>query len=280
MKKVTFLFLALLFIGLSTHAQKLYIRGGLGAAVSTAANYTSDYYYISPGYYSTVTSKKQGLGTGLPFVLAAGYNLSENFSLELGIDCFYGFTNKQKSEITESNNTTQGFNWDSKWNGQMLSIVPAFVMSLPLDKFKPYARLGLKLGVLNSVVYKTHRVNDYPVKSTIAMEIDSKIKTYGGIAIGVQTAVGTDFILSDLISIFGEIQVDGISYAPKHGKYVEYSENGVDKMGSRTVKENQWNYIKEVDNSKTIPDNQPNEYNKVNEHFGNVGLVFGVKVNL
>jgi hypothetical protein len=270
MKKFRFLLAGLLLIGMNVQAQKIYIRGGLGVAVSTAAEFTIN---IHSSNAPSVTSEKQGLGTGLPFVLAAGYNLSKNFSIELGVDYFYGFTNKQEFSVINST-------YETKWHGQMLSLVPALVISLPFDKFKPYARMGIKVGVLNSVVYQHHDVYDSLFKATTAFSIESKIKNWGGIAIGVQAAVGTDFVLSDLISLFGEIQVDGISYAPKHGKYTEYSENGVDKMGSRTVKENQWNFIKEFDNSKTIPDDQPNERNKVNEQFGNVGIVLGIKVNL
>lgn len=274
MKKFQILFLGFILIGMSIQAQNLYIRAGLGVAVSTAASYTNDYSYGSSNNY-TLTSKKQGLGTGLPFIVAVGYNLNEHFALELGIDYFYGFSNNQKME---SNNSTWDYN--RKWHGQMLSLVPAFVMSLPLDKFKPYARLGLKVGILNSVVSTTHEVDSYPEKSTTAIETDSKVKLYGGIAIGAQAAVGTDFILSDWISLFGEIQIDGISYAPKHGKVTEYTENGVDKMGTRTVNQNQWDYLKVTDNPKSIPNDQPNEFNKINEQFGNVGLVLGVKINL
>lgn len=274
MKKFAILFFGFLLIGMIAQSQRVYIRGGLGAAVSTSANYVDDYFFSdSYGDLSLVTSNKRGIGTGLPFIIAAGYNLTDNFSLELGIDYFYGFSIKNKI-------VSSYFNSDEKEYGQMLSIVPAFVMSLPLDKFKPYARLGLKLGILNSVVSKGHMVDIYPEKSTTAVTIDYKKKEYGGIAIGVQAAIGTDFILSKLISLFCEIQVDGISYAPKHGKYVEYLENGVDILDKRTVKQNKWNYLKEVDHINTVPDDQPNEELKINEQFGNVGLVIGVKITI
>ena len=271
MKTFKILFAGILLIGMSAQAQKIYIRAGFGAAVSTAANYMVNYNNVSGS--NTATSKKQGYGTGLPFVLAAGYSLNEHFGFELGIDYFMGFPLKQTGKSNYSS-------FETKWKGQMLSIVPAFVMTLPLDKVKPYARLGLKLGVLNSAVYTDHNVSSYPVKTTSDLTTDSKSKDYGGIAIGAQAAVGTDFVLSDLLSLFGEIQLDGISWSPKKGKYTEYSENGVDQMGSRSVKRNTWVYLKEVDHSKTIPDDQPAEYSKENITFGNVGLVIGVKINL
>jgi hypothetical protein len=274
MKKFAILFFGFLLIGMIAQSQRVYIRGGLGAAVSTSASYVNDYFSNDPyASISLVTSNKRGIGTGLPFIIAAGYNLTDNFSLELGIDYFYGFSIQYKV-------VSPHYNTDAKEYGQMLSIVPAFVMSLPIGKFKPYARLGLKLGILNRAIAKGHRGDDYPGKSAAATNIDYIMREYGGIAIGVQAAIGTDFVLSKLISLFCEIQVDGISYAPKHGKYVEYIQDGIDILDKRTVKENKWNYLKEVDHSKTIPDDQPNEYNKVNEHFGNVGLVIGVKITI
>jgi hypothetical protein len=274
MKKFAILFFVFLLAGMIAQSQRIYIRGGLGAAVSTSASYVNEYSYGDPyGSISTVTSKKRGIGTGLPFMMAAGYNLTDNFSLELGIDYFYGFSIKNSAVYLP-------YVSEVKYYGQMLSIVPAFVMSLPLGKFKPYARLGLKLGILNRVISEGHRVTGSPEKSAYMFEVNDKAREYGGIAIGVQAAMGTEFLLSKLISLFCEIQVDGISYAPKHGKYVEYLENGVDVLDERTVKKNKWNYLKEVDHTKTIPDDQPNEYNKVNEHFSNVGLVIGVKITL
>ena len=206
-------------------------------------------------------------------MLAAGYHFNEHFGIELGVDYFYGFTIKQTMDNTSST-------YENKSHGQMLSIVPAFVMSLPFDKLTPYARIGLKLGVLNSVNNQSHSVDNYPSKSTASTDIASKARNYGGIAIGVQTAVGTDFKLSNLLSLFGEIQVDGISYSPVHGKYTEYSMNGIDQMGSRTTKQNKWDFKKDITYPNTIPNDQPDQVSKANYHFGNVGLVIGVKINL
>ena len=273
MKTSRILLIGLLFIGMSVQAQKVYIRAGFGAAVTTSANMTVNGYQPPDFSASQVSTKKAGLGTGLPFVLAAGYKLSENFWAELGVDYFYGFTIK-------TNDVMQTGTFDSKYHGQMLSIVPAFVMTFPLDKFHPYARLGLKLGVMNSVVYEEKRVQTiFPLKAT-ELTTEWKSKDYGGIAIGTQAALGTDYAINDKISIFGEIQLDGISYSPKHGKYLEYSEDGVDKMSSRTENENNWNYLKDVDFNKTIPSDQPDELPRVNFRFGNVGLIVGVKYTL
>jgi len=269
MKTSRILLIGLLLIGMNMQAQKIYIRAGLGAAVSTSADIVRD--YTSSSTSSTMTSKKAGLGTGLPFVLAPGYKFNEHFGVELGINYFYGFTVKAKNESSYSS-------FEKKYHGQMLSLVPAFIFTFSVDKIHPYARMGLILGVMNSVVYKYHETSTPSLKTT-ANEIDSKSKDYGGIAIGAQAALGADYAISDKISLFGEIQVDGISYTPKHGKYLEYSQNGVDVMGDRTVNQNKWDYKKEIDMTQEIPDDQPDQVSRVNHRFGNVGLIVGVKFN-
>jgi len=275
MKKSGIILIGLLLIGMSLQAQKIYVRAGLGAAVTTAANIIGDNTMTNDGT-DKVTTKKAGLGTGLPFVLAAGYKLHENFFVELGIDYFYGFSIKSK-DVYPTYYPSSSI--DSKWHGQMLSIVPAVVMTFAINKIHPYARLGLKLGVLNSVVYNDTEIKSAPERAGESTH-ESKSKDYGGIALGVQAALGTDYAISDKISLFGEIQVDGISYSPKHGKYLEYSIDGVDQMGNRTVNQNEWDYLKDVDYTKNITADQPDEASRVNHRFGNVGLVIGVKYTI
>jgi hypothetical protein len=271
MKTLKILLTGLLLLGMSSYAQKIYVRGGLGIAASTAA--TSNYDFNTPSNgATTITFNKKGIGTGLPFVLAGGYKFNENFGIELAIDYFYGFSIKSKS-------TSVYYNSDSKWHGQMLSLVPAFVMSIPLEKFQPYARLGLKLGVMNSVITEQHQVINTEMQVT-ANDIQIKSKDYGGIAVGAQAAVGTGFKLSDRISLFGEIQLDGISYSPKHGKYTEYTSNGKDQLGSMSAGEKEWDYVNEAPFSGTPESGESGKQVKRNYMFGNVGLVLGVKVTL
>ena len=268
MKPYRILIIGLLLTAMSAQAQKIYIRGGLGAAVTTAADIIGNYDETSDSSYQN-SFKKRGLGSGLPFVLAAGYKLNANFGFELGIDYFYGF-------LAKANWNTGMYSTEAKSNGQMLSLVPAVFVAIPLDKIHPYARLGLKLGVVNSVVTKVHEKSDWAQPA----DIEWIIKEYGGIAIGVQSALGANYALNDNISLFGEIQLDGISYAPKHGKFTEYTENGVDVMSSRSVRENNWDYVKSWTYPTSYPEDQPSKVMMVNQRFGNVGLIVGVKFNL
>jgi hypothetical protein len=189
--------------------------------------------------------------------------------LEFGIDYFTGFSMNSKSESDAYSST-------GKSKGSMLSLVPAVFFTFPLEKFNPYARLGLKLGIVNSVVYEFN--SQY--NSSQYADVESNTKSYGGVAMGVQAAIGTDYAVNDMVSIFGEIQIDGISYSPAHGKYTVYKLNGEDQLGDMDAIDKTWNYMKEIDKTKNIPTDQPDERLRTNNRFGNVGLIIGAKINI
>ena len=104
MKTSRILLIGILLIGMTVQAQKIYIRAGLGAAVTTAANIISN--TTQPPDYSTAPRsrpKRQVWAQGFLCCLAAGYKLSENFWAELGVDYFYGFFIKTKDDHADTN---------------------------------------------------------------------------------------------------------------------------------------------------------------------------------
>lgn len=266
MKTKCILFLVLTLLVLGTNAQSIYFRGGLGPAICTAPHMAYQFTSISNGESNefTVEAKRGGLGNGLPIVVAAGYYFSENFGVEMGIDYFFGFSAKT---VDDDHGITSTY----KDHGAMLALVPAFVIRINSDKIKPYARLGLMVGVLNSEKYTLETSDNHMAFA---------IKDYGGIAIGAQAAMGAEFPLSDLVSLFGEVNMDGISWAPKKGKFTEHSTNGTDDLGSMTTKDKTWIYKKTINSTDVITDDDPDQNSLVNYSFAKVGIIFGVKINI
>jgi len=251
-------------------AQKAYVRLGVGAAVSTASSMV--YSWDRVGSNDMVTAKKNGYGTGLPFALGLGYFFSDNFGIELAANYFYGL----KSKWTEKSDYSD---FTFKTSGQMLSIIPALVTRIQLDNVVPYARIGLMVGVMNSVITEGEGTSS-PEGKISSGNIKFKKKESGGIAIGAQGAIGADFMLGSLVSLFAEIQLSGISWCPKKGAYKTYEIDGQNKLDDMTTKQKEWKYLKELDNNKTIPNTDPDEFCQVNNHFNNVGLEIGVKIHL
>lgn len=270
MKKVCILFIVLLGISLTAGAQAFF-RLGVGGAVSTASSMVYSYDYT--GSNELTYSKKNGYGSGLPMAIAGGYYFNENFGFELGADYFYGLTSKY---YVKSNYSDMKF----KTHGTMLSIVPALVGKFDLDKLSPYARLGLMIGVMNSIIMTGEGTSMPEIMKSSSGEIKYKQKLSGGIALGVQAAVGSEFHLGELFSLFGEFQLYGISYAPKKGAFKTYTVNGENHLDKMTTKDKEWKYLKELDENKEIPDSDPNEYCRINYHFNNIGIVIGAKINL
>jgi hypothetical protein len=107
---------------------------------------------------------------------------------------------------------------------------------------------------------------------------ETRSKDYGGIAVGAQAAVGTNFKISKLLSLFGEINIDGLSWAPTKGKYTKYTVNGVDQLPDMGANEKTWVYVISRDNT-AIPTGDPDKRVKTNYSFTNAGLLVGVRLN-
>ena len=275
--KTKILFILMLSVmSFCAQAQSAYVRVGLGAAICTSPQYVHQNTYITiGGNQNTTETIKAGQGDGLPIFAAAGYYFGKNFGVELGVDYFQGFNHKTVDNYNGSI-TTQ------KLHATMLSIVPALVMRLNLDKVTPYARLGIMIGVLSNGIY-VQTMSGSPISEkgffNDGAGADLTEKDYGGIAIGAQAALGTEFKLSKHFSLFGEINLDAINWSPKKGKLTKYSIDGVDKLGTLTTKDKSWVYETKVDYTQTIPDSEPDKWLKENYSFANVGLIVGVKIN-
>lgn len=270
MKTKAILILILIALSFCAQAQSFYVRGGLGGAICTAPH--MEYQFSDKdnnGYQETTEAKRAGLGDGLPIFAAAGYYFGNNFGVELGVNYFYGLPNKIV-------NTRAGLTTTSKTSGSMLGLLPAFIMKFDLGKCKPYARLGLMIGVLNNAknIIKTSGSSD-----TLA-RVDATIKYYGGIAIGAQAAMGIEYPLGKLLSLFGEVNLNGISWAPEKGKFTQYSVNGVDELGNMPEIGKSWNYEEKIDLGDPFSLDQPGKRESINYSFANVGLIVGVKINI
>ncbi|NCA76969.1 MAG: hypothetical protein EOM90_11610 [Alphaproteobacteria bacterium] len=270
MKKILFFAMLMCTFSMSALTQTAYFRVGLGAAIGTANSLNNSHDGL--GNNDQVTVKTGGYGTGMPFVLAGGINLGDHFGIELGVDYFMGFASKW---YDKSNSST----FDYKTKGSMLSLVPAFVTRFDLYGIKPYARFGIMIGIMNSVVTSAEGTSN-PESRASGVPITYKIKDNGGVALGVQAALGAELELSNSLSLFGEFQLYGISYAPKKGAYKEYTVGGVDQLDDMKTRSKEWKYLKEVDYNKTISADDPDERPKTKYNFNNVGLVVGVKINL
>ena len=278
MKKMYLLVLAICMMAGTLNAQKSYIRLGVGGGVGLK-QYEGD-TWVDETHTSTsdnLVIKSLGLGCGFNANLAFGYMLSDYVGIELGVNEFIGLGNKVKSSSTSG---SYDHSSDATFSGMMLQIVPAIIITPGLEKVNPYARLGMSVGILPSVVGKFNSTSTGGGTLKSSSSSESKLKLSGGVALGFTAAGGIDFNLSKHFTFFGELVFNGITYAPAKGKYTKYTVDGVDKLATMTTKDKEWTYEKKFDAAEVIPEDSPAKLPKSSFNFSNVELNIGIKFKL
>jgi len=156
----------------------------------------------------------------------------------------------------------------------MLYITPAVIITPGLGKVNPYMRLGLNLGVLSNIISSTTYTTDF---EGFVTNYEVTEKYTGGIAIGFNAAGGVDWQISDLITLFGEVDFNGISWAPTKSEITQYEVDGADQLSTLTENQKVTEYSKEVDLNQNIPDTDPNQALLYNYPFSNAGKRVGIK---
>jgi len=269
-------------LSVSLIANGLYAQGayvslnagyGLGSSSQSLANTTK-----TSGSSSTITTEENvnlSLGKGLNFGGTFGYMLNKNIGAELGLSYLIGGTTTQKNASTGS--STNYYSTNTDYSASMLRINPSIVIASGLDGINPYAKFGAVIGTGSF----TADVNESQTYSSKTSVFKQTTKYSGGLAVGVSASLGASFKLNDKISLFGELALISLSYAPTKGEITAYTENGADKLSSLTTNDKQTDFVdKTTTTSTATPDSQPNQQLKSKYPFGSFGLNIGLKYTL
>jgi len=278
MKKIYVMVLAICMMAGTLNAQKAYVRLGVGGGVGLKQYEGSTWADETRTSTSdNVVIKSMGLGGGFNANLAFGFMLSDYVGIELGVNEFIGLGNKIHSSST---NSSYDYSSDAKLSGMMLQLIPAIIITPGLEKVNPYARLGMSIGILPSVVMKDNSTSTGGESLKATSSSEDNVKLYGGVALGFTAAGGIDFNLSEKLAFFGEIVFNGITYAPAKGKYTKYTVDGVDKLATMTTRDKEWTFEKKYDADEVIPEGSPDKKPKQSVNFSNVELNIGIKFKL
>ena len=266
---ILLLSLGLLFIQ-STQAQSYYIavNAGYNHPFSTQNIYIDDldvwFANSTTGNNSrTEESVFVSLGRGASFSGAFGIMFSDYVGLELAASHLLGFR-------TKAENTWNGGGATQKIGSRMFRFIPSVVITPGLENVNPYAKFGLVFGV-GCAIYEYDEMDD-------GDQLYIKAKLNGGLAIGLNSAVGVMFDLTDAIKMFVELNMINMSYAPKKGEVIEATYNGVDQLPDMTTREREIEFVKEYTRSYEYspPDSEPQEVLKYKLPFGSFGARVGV----
>jgi hypothetical protein len=256
-------------------AQGAYVKinAGYGMNMSSfvAQEYSQSSTNIPPYSYSyTTEAVNYSLGKGLNFGGAFGYMFNKNIGAELGISYLLGGTTKI---VNESNFATGHSTFEQTMHSNMLRFIPSVVIASGFEGINPYAKFGLLIGT-----------GSFFVDSDANDDGDIMVENWkynGGFALGLNSAIGAMFTINDNISIFGEIDMVNLSYAPTKAELTEASLNGVDQLPTMTTREKETEYVDSYtfDSANPVSDSEPAKEVKFKMPYGSVGLNVGLKIS-
>jgi hypothetical protein len=261
----------------SSKGQNFYVKfsGGYGLGSSPDAfgmNNSSQ-----TGNLETNTKVNLTLGTGVNVAGTLGYSFNENIGTELGVSYFMGSSSSFKSSYSGSFSSES---YSAELSGKMLMVVPSLVLSHTFNRIKPYAKFGLIVG-LGSATIK----NDYEEVDISNNDKDygsTTTKLSGGLALGLNSAIGISYEINDRISLFGELQNVNLNYSPKQGEVTKSSLNGVDNLSTLKPREIKTEFTDSytIDRSQNPDENAPSKEISPNLPFSNIGFNLGITINL
>jgi outer membrane protein W len=211
---------------------------------------------------------KLSFGKGFNIGGSVGYMFNKNLGAELGINYLIGGKTTTTSTFIGGGNTT------SDWSAKMLQFKPTLIIAAGMEKINPYAKFGILIGS-GSIQ------NDD--SSTGPSFINTTKETYdGGTAFGFHGGIGVNYTINAKISLFGELNMINMSYAPTKSKLTEDVTNGVNNLvgSAADVRNTETEYVDSYNTGDVIPSTSPSKSLKNNFAFGSFGFNFGVKYSL
>ncbi len=256
-------------------AQGAYVKINAGYGINMSSSVAQNYSFTTTSsspyiYTSTVEVENFSLGKGLNFGGAFGYMFNKNIGAELGISYLLGGTTKF---VNESSFGTIHSISEQTVHSNMLRFIPSLIIASGFEGINPYAKFGLLIGT-GSLFIDSDENED----GEITIE---KWKYNGGFAVGLNSAIGAMLTINENISIFGEIDMVNLSYAPTKGEMTEASQNGVDQLPTMTTREKETEYVDSYtfDSANPVSDSEPAKEVKFKMPYGSVGVNVGLKIN-
>jgi len=202
------------------------------------------------------------LGKGMTPELEIAYKFNKNFGIAINASYLYGTKNTAFNDYLDDEN-----DYSYHYYSEMILISPSVLFEPIHGDFSPYAKLG---GVFGSGKFY-QKYDDMKDSENIYL-----IEYTGSSALGVNTALGMNYKLSSLISVYAEINAMIMSWAPEKAKVTKYIVEGEDQLPDMPVAEREIEFVESVEQSPYNPD-EPSQALKQNFNFDNIGLRAGVK---
>ncbi|NVO01282.1 MAG: outer membrane beta-barrel protein [Bacteroidetes bacterium] len=281
--KILFTTFVICFFANNLSAQGVFVKVnvGYGFGIGTQTwmnNSTRNVNSVTGVNTGTEEAVKISLGKGLNFAGTIGAMFNKNVGAELGINYLIGGKTTCKDEYNYTGNliipsytrTTENI-----FSANMLKINPSILVTSGSKEIDPYAKFGIVLGFGSATSERTETYSSGDIN-------ESAFKYSGGMSIGITSAFGVNFNLNKNMAIFGELNMTNLSYAPKKGIYLKYSENGVDQLATMTTIEKEVEYVDSYTYDSSVAANvtQPDKQTSIKLPFSSLGINLGIKIKL
>jgi len=269
--KQTTIALVMVLFTFNSFAQKSFY-----AKLDGGYNWGTTSALYSPGNRNsngTITSYEKvdlAFGKGINVGGSIGFNINKYFSTELNISYFKGGSAEVKNSDVSSSSSS---NYSSNFSATMIRFIPSIVFTPGLEKINPYVRIGVIAGVSTLTIKQES-------STTFMGSSDKTIQTRvmdGGMALGLQSAIGIDYKINDQFSVFGELNIINLSYTPKKSEVTESTLNGKDNLASLTTRQKKTEFVDSyIEDSANSDPNTADKELAPNLPFSSVGLNIGV----
>lgn len=242
-------------------AREMYVRGSLGAAGSWAGDATTK-SSTSTAETQTFERTTNSLGRGLSMDASVGMELAPHVYGEVGLGYLYGlpFEGKQVTVFGSTTETTT-----SNLRGQMLRLTPALVITAGTGSLKPYARVGVVLGIPSAV--------ETIETSTSNNQSSEEVAFTGGPELGLTGAAGVEVPVGTGLALAFELNYLAMAFSPSNAKLTKSTKNGVDKLPTMTTREKEIEFVdkRTVVFGETPSEGSPTQAASTTVPFSNFG---------
>ena len=197
-----------LFAGITNSYAQLYVKGYTGYSLSTTPDVLKKTVTINGN--QNVWVDKVRIGQGMNIGIALGYKLTDNFAVELTGNTQL-FSEGQFSNPEPNTNNISGSYYifgtfgDYQFNTHLYQFSPQVVFSIDYKKLSLYMRGGpnfmkIKHNVKSDILF-------WALSGVVLEPLGHNLQytDYGGIAVGVQIALGVEYPISKSTKFFFEV---------------------------------------------------------------------------
>lgn len=263
-KQISILIIALLMFTASIAQKGFYVNS------NTAYNFGLAPISLSANYYpGKIESVHGSFGKGLDIGIGGGYRFSNNIAADVNFCYLIG----SEIDFKDASNTSTPAETEIL-KGRTYRLIPAIKISSG-EKFKPYTKIGLVIGLGNKLIDESVRYNYLWSGGTDKIEETTVFS--GGISLGFKGSIGVDYSINDKLGLFAEVNFISQSWAPKKNTTTAYLVNGEDKLATLDKRDKETEFVDSYDPNATIQPNEANKSLKIYLPFSSWGINVGIK---